>query len=149
MPNTFSLTFTMSTPAAQDYVNFWTGLITGTIGALAASMLSTDTTFMLAAAPSASIINQSVLIENEVGLVTAGSGAGPYTVTRGVNANAGYGSTAAAAHASGLSVAQLKYQTLNRMMVFLGIIPLTLNIVTQAGTNSSVLQPGAIGGSVT
>jgi hypothetical protein len=149
MPNAFVIDFTLQTPAAQDYVNYWTGQVTGTPGALAAAMLSTDTTLTFAAAPSASILNQSLLIENEVVFVTAGAGVGPYTITRGINSAAGNGTTAAAAHASGLSVAQLKYQTIIRMIVSLAITPLTLSIVTQAGTLSSVLQPTSIGGSVT
>ena len=149
MPNTFSLTFTLYAPVAQDYVNFWTSQITGTIGALAAAILSTDTTFTFLADPGVSLIGKSVLIENEVILVTAGTGTGPYTGTRGVSANAGNGSTAAAAHASGLSIAQLKFKTLHQMVVQSAIVPFTQQIIQQAGPNSNVLQPGTIGGSVT
>ncbi len=104
-------------------------------GTLTAAVTSNATSISVSGTCPAN--NTAVYIDAEPMLVTAGSGSQTCTVTR--NSALAVAGTAAAAHNSGATVAQLTYSSATAYFVNVGVTQFLLGVSKVLGTNSAVL----------
>ena len=105
------------------------------IGALNTSITSTATSITVTGTCPAN--STAIYIDSEPMLVTAGSGTQTCTVTR--NSALSQAGTTAAAHASGVTITQLKYANAQAYFVDVAVAVFLSQITQSLGANSAVI----------